>query len=164
LEIFIIIVIHLQPEHGWQELSTPIKTQSPSHALNETFDQNNASPAERSSVPVEPVMNAPTTPLLNAFAASFTRTSSIESKSTPVISFELNHDEHRVTPTTQLSPIQTDALPSDSAVVDLYTQISTKSKPMYSSEPTPKPVRQIILYNCHCFQVKRCKNISYSNL
>ena len=83
--------------------------------------------------------------MLNSFAANVTRMSSFENDGSPRKTSTTHVDAGNATFTSdessqQLSPIQLDALPSDASVVDLYTQLSTKSKPMYAVEVAPKPV------------------------
>ena len=91
-----------------------------------TFDgsNNNSTDDNDTCDSGEGFMHAPSTPLLNHFAAHIVRSA---------------HDSPaKMSTAAELSPILTDCLPSEAAVVDLYTQISTGQK---HAEPAAKPVR-----------------------
>ena len=97
-----------------------VEAHTPCRALDVTFDgPDNDSGAEA-------FLHAPSTPLLNHFATHAVRAAAHASPVT------------MATATTELSPIAADSLPSEAAVVDLYTQIASGQK---HADAAVKPVR-----------------------
>ena len=99
-------------------------------ALDVTFSRTSS---EDDSTDSAAYMHAPSTPMLNHFAAHLPRN---EAYASPA---KYAHQESG-----ELSPIQSDCLPSEAAVVDLYTQITTGAKPAYDT--VTKPVRSLSFY------------------